>query len=304
MKLLVAGALLLLAGSPLANAGDLESSYQELQAAVAKSDAAAVKKLAAETSALARSAAQEEPAGDSDKEDCAARVARAKDIDHYTEYALAAVALRGEPAVTVELLAALEAQNPASTYLEDAYPAYFAALIKTGAGARVIPVSEAALKAQPANADVLLVLADNAWSARRYERSAALATRLVAALNRKTKPEGVAAAAWTARKNEMLGRGYWIAGLSHAARNEFFDADKCLRAALPLLPATNEEMVGAALFNLGLADYHLGRQALNRQLLIDAANYSERAAKMKTPYAQQAWTNAHLIRSELERVRR
>lgn len=287
-----------------ARPGDLETSYESLKNAVAANDSAQVKKLAGETSAQARQAAQEPaPADEDGKEVWEVRVARAKVIDLYTEYALYAMAIQGAPEVTVDLMATLEQQNPKSKYLEESYANYFVALTKTGASAKIPAIAEKAVANLPNNPDLLVYLADTAWSQKRFDRAASYAARLIAALGRAQKPESLSAADWEKKKKGMLGRSYWIAGLAAGARNDYFNADRNLRAALPLI-AGNDEMIAAALFNLGLANYHLGRQGMNRQQLLDAANYSEQAAKMKSPYAQQAWTNAHLIRQEIEQMTR
>ena len=54
-------------------------------------------------------------------------------------------AVQGPPAITVELLSALEEQNPKSKYLEQAYAPYFLALNETGASAKIPAVAEKAL---------------------------------------------------------------------------------------------------------------------------------------------------------------
>jgi hypothetical protein len=111
----------------------------------------------------------------------------------------------------------------------------------------------------------------------------------------------MSAAAWETKRSTMLGRGYWYSGVAASMRNDFFNADRNLRAALPLI-AGNEEFQAAAWFYLGVADYQLGRQALNRQQLMDAAKFSDQAAATKSQYARQAWSNANLIRQELDKM--
>ena len=44
-----------------------------------------------------------------------------KEVDAYTEYALYAVAVKSPAAGMVDLIGALEAQNPKSKYLDDGY---------------------------------------------------------------------------------------------------------------------------------------------------------------------------------------
>jgi hypothetical protein len=303
MKLtLLLGAVFLLSGAVIAAEADLESSYTALQGAVQKNDATQVKKLAAETSTLARQAAKEEaPDTEEAKKDWETRIARAKDIDAFTEYALYATAVQSSAETTIDLIATLELQNPKSKYLEEAYAPYFVALTKTGAAAKIPVVAEKALANFPNNPDLLLILAENAQAAKRTDRAGVYGARLVAAIGKRTKPDTISAAEWERKKSTMLGRGYWYAGIAASARGDYFNADKNLRAALPLI-AGNEEMVGAALFNLGVSDYQLGHQAMDRKLLTDAARFSDEVAKMKSPFARQAWTNANLIRQEIDRL--
>ncbi len=283
---------------------DIDASLKDLKDAVEKKDPATVKKLANEISVQAREAAAEAaPADASDKEAWTSRIARAKDLDLYTEYALYATAIQTEPAVMVDLVATLEKQNPKSKYLDDAYGQYFVAMAKSGAAAKVNAAAEKALVNWPANPEVLYVLTDAAYQGKKYERAASLGTRLIAAVAKKPKPEGVAAADWEKKKSGILSHAYFIAGMSFYLQNDFFNTDKNLRPGLAYLKGGDEATLANALFYLGVADYNLGRQTLNKQLMLDGANYSDQVAKMKSPLAQQAWSNAHKIRAEAEQMR-
>lgn len=283
---------------------DIETSLAELKSLVEKKDPVQVKKLATEINIQAREeVAEAAPTTESDKDAWKARVARAKEVAVYTEYALYATALQSEPAVTVDLLATLEQQNPKSKYLDDAYAAYFVALTKSGGAAKVTGIADKALVNWPANPDILLVLADSAYQGKRYDRAAALGTRLVAAMGRKAKPEGVAAADWERKKSTIVGHAYRIAGLSYFQQNDFFNADRNLRPSLPYLKGGDEATLATVLYCICVSNYHQGRQSMNKPLMLEGANYCDQAAKLKSPVAQQAWTNAHTIRTEAERKR-
>lgn len=306
MKLLaISFSVILSAGLLPAAPLDIESSMRGLKEAVEKKDAAAVKKLAAEVSIQAREAAAEAaPADDSEKEAWKSRVDRAKDLDLYTEYALSATALQSEPAVMVDLLADLEKQNPKSKYLDDAYGPYLVALTKSGAAAKVNAVAEKALANWPSNPDILLVLTDSSYQGKRYDRAASLGTRLIAAVGRKAKPEGVAAADWERKKAGILSHAYFIAGMSYYLQNDFGNADKTLRASLPYIKGGDEATQATALYALCVSDYRQGRQAMNRALMLEGAGFCDQSAKLKSTVAQQAWTNAHQIRAEAEQMAR
>ena len=269
---------------------DIEAALAQLKSFVEKKDPAQVKKLATEISLQSREAAAETaPDSAADKAAWQSRVGRAKDLDLYTEYALYATAVQAEPATLIDLLATLEQQNPRSKYLEDAYGPYFIALTKTGAAAKVPAVADKALGHWPNNSDILLVLADSAYQAKRYDRAATLGTRLSAAAGRKAKPEGVPAAEWDKKKAAILGHAYFIAGMSYYMQNDFFNTDRNLRPALPYIKGGDEATYANTLFCLGVADYNLGRQTLNKRMMLDGAGYSDQVAAMKSPLARQAW---------------
>jgi hypothetical protein len=292
MKLLTLSLAAILGGCLLPAAPfDIEASLTELKGAVEKKDPATVKKLAADVSAQAREAAAETaPADESEKEVWKSRVARAKDIDLYSEYALYATAVQGEPAVMVDLLATLEQQNPKSKYLEDAYGPYFVALTKSGSATKINGVAEKALANWPGNPDILLVSADSAYQAKKYDRAATLGSRLIVAAGKKSKPG-------------LLGHAHFITGMSYYLENNFHNADRTLRAGLPYFKGGDEATLATALYGLCVSNYQLGRQSLSKAMMLQGADFCDQAAKLKSPVAQQAWTNAHMIRSEAERKR-
>ena len=295
-------AIALLAGPVVAMAQDLGTSFENLKDAESKKDAALVKKLAAETCALARQMSSEPaPQAADEKEAWASRVAYAKEVEVHTEYSLFATAVQSPPATLVELISALEQQNPKSKYLNDAYGFYFAALGQTGAAEKVPAIAEKALANFPENEDLLLLLADTAVNRKQTDRALGYATRLTAAINRHPKPEG-ASADWERRRTATLARGYWIAGVIYGDKNQYANADKTLRAALPLIKG-NDAMMGPALFYLGLANYNLGKMTLNKARVLEGAKFSEQAAAITGPYAQQAWLNAKLMKDDAAKMR-
>ena len=295
--------VLLIAGPAIALADDLENSFQSLKEAESKKDAAQVKKLAAETCALARQAmSAPAPASEAEKEAWTSRVDHARAIETHTEYALYATAVQAEPAMTVELLTALEQQNPKSKYLDEAYGHLFVALSKTGAAAKIPAVAEKAVANLPDNEDLLLVLADAEMNRKQVDRAHAHAERLVSVLGRHPKPEGISAADWERKRSAALGRGLWIAGITHSDKLEYYEADKDLRAALPLIKG-NDQMTAAALFHLGVANYQLGKTFLKKAQVLEAVKFSEQSGAIKSPFSQQAWRNAYVMKTEAAKMR-
>ncbi len=303
MKLSVFGLMgLLLAGPVLAAPDELEKSFDNLKNIAPQGDAAEVKKVAAETYALARQV-QTAPAPAGEQENWAKHVAYAKEAELYTEYALYAAAVRSAPAVLVDLMSTLEQQNPKSKYLDDGYGYYFVALRQTGAMAKIQGVAEKALVHFPDNEDLLLLLADSAMTKQQTDRASAYSERLVAVLKTHAKPEAAPAAYWEKKKSASLGAGYWIAGMAHSAKQQYPQANEDLRAALPLIQS-NPAMLAPALFQLSLANYQLGKLLMNRAQVLEAAAFADKVAGMKTELAQQAWTNAHLMRQEATKMAR
>lgn len=304
MKLPVLSMMVLLVGAPaVVRTQDLESTYQSLKDAEAKNDAASVKKLSAETSALARAAiAEAAPEAAEEKDAWTKRVAYARDVDSYSEYALYAVAVKSPPATTVDLLAALEEQNPKSKYLDEGYTNYLYALSQSGASAKIPAIAEKGLANFPDNPDLLLFMADHCYSAKQSDRALGYANRLVASFGKHPKPEGVSEADWEKKKGAALGRGYWYAGVISGEKNQYAASDKSLRAALPLIKG-NDAMMGPALFYLGVANYNLGKMTLNKAKVLEAAKFSDQCAAITGPYAEQAWKNSAAMKAEAAKMR-
>jgi hypothetical protein len=296
-------ALCLMAGSAVALADELDDAFQSLKQAETEKNAAQVKKLAAETHALASKViSAPAPESEDEKEVWKSRLAYAKDIDLHTEYALFVTAIQSPAATTVELLSALEEQNPKSKYLDQAYGNYLVALNQTGAAAKIPAIAEKGLASFPDNEDLLLFLAENAMTRQQPDRAVTYATRLTTALNRHSKPENLSAADWERKKTAALGRGYWIAGVIHGERNQYALADKELRAALPLIKGS-DAMLAPALFYLGVCNYQLGKMTNDKKRVLEAAGFSDQAAAIAGPYQQQAWKNAQLIKTDAGRMR-
>ena len=102
----------------------------------------------------------------------------------------------------------------------------------------------------------------------------------MAALNKRTKPEGMSAANWERKRSAALASGYWIAGVVQAEKGVYFQADKDLRAALPLVGG-NEAGKATALFYLGLANYQLGKMTMKKALVLDGVQFSQQAAAIQ-----------------------
>jgi len=296
-------AAILIAAPAVGVANELDDSFAALQAAEAKKDPALVKKLAVATSELAREEAEmEEPADASLKQTWKERTAWARDVDKRCEYALYAVSLQAEPAVAIDMLTTLETLNPKSEYLDEGgYNRYFAVLQKTGEAAKIPAIAEKALKNLPNSADLLLVLLDGALAKNQTGQALTYGQRLVNAMSKASKPEGMSDADWGSKRSLALGRGYWAVGMVNAASGRYFEVDKALRAALPHIRGNNA-MAGPALFQLGLANFQLGVQTNNKKRVLEAATFSEQASKIAFPQSQDAYRNTQAMRAQAAKM--
>ncbi|MGJ5817647.1 hypothetical protein [Paludibaculum fermentans] len=300
MKFLILSAMGLILAAPVI-AGDLETAHDNLKQAVQAKDVEAVKKLATEASVLARKAiATPAPAGAEAKAAWTKNVAYAKEVDLYTENALVATALQADPPKLIDLIAALEKQNPKSKFLDQAYGPYFQALEQTENGAKVAPLAEKAILSQPENVDILVIVADSAMAKRQTGRAGIFAEKLIAVLEKKPKPENMNAEDWEARKKSALGHAHYIAGMAHSERQQFALADQDLRAALPLIK-DDEQATAASLYHLGVANYSVGVAAGSKARVMEGVKFSEQSAAIKGPFAQPAAANAQRMKGEAAR---
>jgi len=269
MKLFALSVGLLLVAAPVTVlADDLDDALAALKEAQPSKDAAKIKQLAAAAHATAKKWETATPPSDADKENYEARARYAQEVDTYSEYALYALAV-SDPKDAPDLTTALEQQNPKSKYLE-------------------MP-------------DLLAVLADNALSRKQTDRALSYANRIIADAAKKA-PDGIEAAEWERTKTAGLAKGYWTAGVILAEQQKFKDADRDLRAALPLIKGNNA-MMGPALFYLGVANYQLSTMTNNKAKMVEAAKFSEQSAAIAGPYQDQAYKNANAMKAQADKMR-
>ncbi len=277
---------------------DLETAFQSLKDVEASKDVAQIKAAASKVFTTAKQLEGETPPTEAvQKENWTKRMAWVDEVETHAEYVISTTAMSAAPAQTVDLLAMLEKQNPKSKYLDSAYASYLYALHQTGADAKIPVVAEKAIANFPQNEDLLLVLADSAYSRKQSANALNYAKRLVTVLSNHPKPEGYSAADWERKRAATLGRGYWISGVLLGDRNQYYECDKNLRAALPLIKG-NDSMMQSALYYLGLANYQLGKMTTNKAQVMEAAKFSQQAAAIPGPFSQNAAHNARVMQNE------
>ena len=278
---------------------DLDTAYQNLKEAEQNKDATSVKKWAAETSRAARQVIK----ASAGQADGAARLEYAKQVETYADYAIYATALQVKDRnETISLFEALQQQSPASKYVKELSGPYTAALVQSGQSAKAVQFAEKAIANDGSNEDLLALLADTALNRKQFDRAASYGSRLVSVMDSHPKPEGVPADYWEQKRASLVGRGNWIAGIAYASENRYPQADKHLRAALPLVKGQDQLMAGA-LFFLGVADYNLAIATHDRPLMNQALTYSQDAVRYAGPYQQLAIQNVGAIKQYLSRWR-
>ncbi len=295
---------LLLGPAALLAVGDeLDDALERLKEAQTTHDAAAVKKAAGDVySVTCEIKATPAPAADAEKEAWNQRIEAAKAAELLSEYALYVTGIQKDAAIMVDLLATLEKQNPKSKYLDEGYGAYIVALGKAGGAKQANAVAEKALANFPENEDLLYHVMNTSMAGKQPDRALSLANRLVAVLNRHPKPPTMQQADWDRKRSALLGPGYWTAGVISGEKGQYANADKNLRAALPMIKGS-EAMMAPALFHLGVANYQLGKMTLNKARILEGAKFSEQAATIDSAYMEQARRNALLMKQEADRMR-
>jgi hypothetical protein len=277
-----------------ANGPDMDAAYYALKAAVAKEDIAQTKKWSARTSEIARkiTSSAKPPADEDDKH----QLEYAKQVDEYSEYALYVVALKAPPKDEVDLVDTLIKQNPKSQYLSEVANSYFAALTKAGEGAKACPA--AAKMAVDKNAEAMLYAADCSWRGNRADAVISYAAKAAEAASSRSKREGASDADWSAQKGALLGTANFYTGVGYTMQMRYGPASKALKAALPAVKG-NSQLYAIALFDLGLADYSLGKPLGDKAQMREGLHYFQQSAEIASPMQDQASRNAKLVLAEL-----
>lgn len=300
MKIWIAGfTILAFAAGLLAN--DLDDHYAQLKDAQSKKDADSVRKLALETHKLAvAEEAAPQPSDASAVADWKQRVQFAKEVDQFAEYSLATTAISA-PDKVQELVEALIDMNPKSQYLTLCASTYLAAMGKLGEE-KELTAAQKILTANPNSEDALDALAQG-YQSSNPDRAGGYATRLIAVMKGKAKPEGVSDADWERKKSALLGNGYYIAGAAACTKQSWADCDRDLKTAMPYI-THDQRTLGIADFYLGLANYQIGKLTGDRSKIQEGERYSEQSAAIAGPMQQQAYKNAQIMKAELTAPRR
>jgi tetratricopeptide (TPR) repeat protein len=261
----------------------IDVGLNTIKAAEGKEDQEAVRKAAVLTAKGAHKLTSKPPADDDEK----AMQQHDKEVGNYAEYALYAATLKAkDPKEVVEIGAALEDANPKSQYLWLATPGYLRAL-----GPKACATATKLAAADSKNGEALLFAADCSWRGSRADGVVSSGTRALEAFNSRPKVEG-------GNEGGKAGMANFYIGVGNAMQMKYGPANKALRAALPSIKG-DSAIYANALFNLGLANYTLGKAIGDRGQMREGLKYFEESAGIQSNVQGQASRNAMLIKSEL-----
>lgn len=276
-----------------ANGQDMDVAYYALKAAVAKNDVAETKKWSARTSEVARkNASSIKPTDDDSKQ----QAEYAKQVNEYSEYALYVVALKAQPKDAVDLVDTLIKQNIKSQYLPEVANFYFATLTKAGEGGKICGAAER--MAVDKNAEAMLQAADCNWRGNKAAGVISWAGKAAEAANSRTKREGQSDSDWASQKSLLVGTANFYTGVGNTMDMRYGPANRALRAALPAIKG-NQALYAIALFDLGLANYSLGKPIGDKAQMREGLKFFQESAGIASPMQDQAARNAKLVLAEL-----
>jgi outer membrane protein assembly factor BamD (BamD/ComL family) len=275
----------------------VENAQQTLKAAELKKDPDLVLKWSGKTADLAQKVvASPQPTDADEVENWKARVDYARQVNTYTEYSLYAMALgTADPGKQVALLEALQQRNAKSEYFAKAIDTLFVAYQKSGANDKAVALAQQVAATGNPSEDMLLVLTDDAAKKKDGGKVHAYSAKLIEIMSSKPKPEGVADADWTKRKNTFVGLAYSMSGQQYLSDGNLAQADTELRKSLPLVEG-NGAVKTEVLFYLGVANYKMEK-------VQEAYTFFKACAAVSSPFQATATKNLNAIKAQFHGVK-
>jgi tetratricopeptide (TPR) repeat protein len=274
------------------------AAYNALQACEKKNDIACLKDWSARTADAARKMlAIAKPANAAEGEEWDKEIDYANQVIVRCEYSLYAAGLQStDPAVIIGLGSALEQRHPDSQYIPQLAGRYIMALQQTGQRERAALAAEKAVSIDKTNEDLLAAAADGYLQSKKdMAKVIEFSDRLIAIMQSKAAPQGVAAADWEKKKKTMTGLGHWMKGVAYQEGQKFVETDLSFRTALPFIEGNND-LLAPAYFYLGVANHSLSKSAKNPKLRAEAARYSELCTRIAGPYQELCAKNLKAIK--------
>ncbi|HNY39184.1 MAG TPA: hypothetical protein PKJ41_02265 [Bryobacteraceae bacterium] len=275
------------------------AAYNGLQGCEKKGDIACVKDWSARTvEAAKKMLAIQKPTVAAEVEEWDKEIDYAKQVIIRCEYSLYAAGLQAtDPAVIVDMGSTLEQRHPDSQYIPQLAGRYIMALQQTGQRERAGLAAEKAVSFDKTNEDMLLVAADGYLQSKKdMAKVIEYSDRLIAVMQSKAAPQGIAAADWEKKKTTLTGLGHWMKGMAYQEDQKYTETDASFRAALPFIESNND-LLAPAYFFLGVANHSLSKSAKNPKLRAEAVRYSELCTKIDGPYQQPCAKNLSAIKA-------
>jgi len=241
---------------------------------------------------LARYKSSSAPAGTSaaDWEQTKAEKLKAADPDvQYVEYAFYGSAVKAtDPAARAQMLDHYVAAFPDSPYTKNAEIGTVLAYQAARDNAKMLDAAEKALKDDPNNTTVLVLVADY-WSDRNQQLTVAEtdAKKALAALPAEAKPEGLTHAQWQEQVSMQKGLALSALGEVYVNQGKNVAAIQSFQQASPLLKADN--------FSYGRNLYRWGFTLAKMRRIVEARRILTQAVNVDSPYRS-------LARQTLEKI--
>ena len=279
---------------------EVAAAHNCLKSVEAMRDVDLIRKWALQTSHIARKVMLSKKPEYGDEEEVAAwkaKVEFARQVEQYTEYSIYFASMYAKESKTKgELIAALENRNPMSEYLAQMRTSQRTQVVRQVDVEEAVAAAEAEFRNGQYHEDQLMMVASH-YMAKRKEplKTIEYATRILQIMQTKTRPEEVGATEWEHKKLSMEATANWIAGLLYSTQEKFAEADRHLRAALPLL--RNSDMTAGALYHLGYVNYKLA--VLGERIRIhDAMRFTRECMTINSAVQAQAGENLKSMKAE------
>lgn len=198
------------------------------------------------------------------------------------DYAIFKKAIAEEkPAERVKIFDELLIKAPNSIYAIQAYPHMMRAYRSMGNNDKALFMAEKIL-AKDINHEEALLLVAQIWLDRRqnYPRVLTIANRLLALGQGSKKPDGISEDDWSKRRGFYVGAAYQMIGSAQVFQNNFEQADRAFRSAIPYIKG-NAQAEASAYFYIGWSNYYMEKYK-------EAANYFKMCIGIPSPFQSQA----------------
>lgn len=217
----------------------------------------------------------------------------------YSEYTIAALA-NNEPdnKKRADYLKVLEGINPKSQWVKATRGDFFTLQSQGASKERLAVEAENTLKTNPDNEDMLMLVADyHMGRGDNPDKVLDYCSRALEILRTKKVTDKALEAEFEKKKEHYIGAANYMIGILSSIQGRYSQADKSLRAALPIIRNTNDKVLGAVLYHLGFSNYQLAERG-ERGRVFEAIKFNEQCAMIHSNYREQALKNVEAIKAE------